>query len=66
MVHLRIAESDVVLDRIGKQEDILHDHGDVFPQLADRIVLGIFSVDKDGSRSRVVESSHQIDERRLA
>ena len=65
-VHLRIAESDVVLDRIGKQENVLHDHGDVLPQLADRVVFGTFAIDQDGSRSGIVESSHQINKRCLA
>ena len=63
---IRHAVGNIALHRIGKQEDILHDHADAAAQFLQVVIAHIDIIDQDGAESRVIEPDDQVDQRGLA
>jgi len=63
---VRVAEDDVVVDRVGEEERVLRHDRDVAPVVAEPHCVQVVAVDEDRAARRPVERSDQRNERALA
>ncbi len=62
----RMVQGDILIDRAGKQKDILQDQTHQLPQLTQFVIVDVISIDRDFATVDLVESGQQVDDGRFA